>query len=63
MIEIDWLKLRAEANLTQREIAEKAGISESSYHGYENGYHVPSIYRTVDMLEVLGYTLKLEEKV
>lgn len=61
MTHIDWLTLRVEAGLTQRETAHRAGIAESSYNGYENNHHVPKFYTVIDLLEVFGYTLTLEK--
>ncbi len=49
-------ELRERANLTQRELAEKLDISESSICLYEKGLRKPSI----DMLPKLAELLKVD---
>lgn len=34
---------REELNLTQKQVADKCGIKESQYQGYERGRHEPMI--------------------
>ena len=47
-------QLRLEANLTQRELAEKADVSERTIIGIEQGQTVPSLETLIRLRKVLG---------
>lgn len=49
--------LRKTANLTQREMAEKVHIVQSTYAGYENGHHQPDIEVLIQLAKFHGVTL------
>lgn len=48
--------LRATARLTQKELAEKAHVSEASIKCYENGENVMSLEAAVGIATALGVT-------
>ena len=48
--------------ITQFEIAERAGSSKSDIGGYENGRHLPRLHTLEAWAEVLGYELTLQPK-
>ena len=47
---------RAKARLTQRELADRANVSEASIKGYENGENVMSLEAAVGIANALGVT-------
>jgi transcriptional regulator with XRE-family HTH domain len=46
--------LRRAANLTQAELAERAGLSEQTIYKLENGLHVPGLDSMRGLAEVVG---------
>lgn len=48
------LKARQAAGFTQQQVWEKAGISESSYKGYENGHRPPPGDKIATLAKILG---------
>ena len=48
--------LRATARLSQKELAEKSGVSESAIKGYENAENVMSLEAAVKLANVFGIT-------
>ena len=46
--------LRAEARLSQKELAELSNVSEASIKGYENGKNVMSLEAAVKLANALG---------
>ncbi|OKN88412.1 hypothetical protein AM469_006062 [Pseudomonas aeruginosa] len=49
-------KFRAARGLTQQQVYEAAGVSKSSYTGYEAGHGMPSADKALAMAKVLGVT-------
>ncbi len=49
-------ELRAKANLTQEDLAEKAGISISTLRNHEQGHRLPSWSAVVKLAKALGVT-------
>ena len=56
-------ELRKKAQLSQKDIAERTGISQAEISKFENkGAEVRSVARINTLFECLGYELKLSEK-
>lgn len=51
-------ELRQQANLSQKEIAEKVGISELAYQRYEYGTRVPEARTAIRIAQALGTTVE-----
>ena len=49
--------LRNEVGLKQKDIAEKVGIAQQTYAGYESGRHEPSLDLAIRLAEEYGVTL------
>lgn len=47
---------RARANISQEQLANKAGISAASIFGYENGLMVPGVDKAYAIAQALGCT-------
>ena len=61
----DFIKLRSELNLTQKEMAEEAGVVREMIAVIENRKKHPQINTLIKILEPFGYTLsivKIEDK-
>ena len=52
---MDIATMRKQANITQEEIAKKAGIARSSYTNIENGERRPSVETAKKIAAVLGF--------
>lgn len=50
-------KCRKEKNLTQRELAEKVGVSDKSVSKWENGKCLPDVSLYMELCEILGITI------
>ena len=50
-------KHRAEADMSQQELADRVGASVASVSNWENGDYMPSLRTTVRIADVLGVTL------
>jgi transcriptional regulator with XRE-family HTH domain len=51
-----WLKiLRNSKNMTQADLANKAGISQQYYSFIENGDRVPSVDKAQSIANILGF--------
>ena len=48
---------RAEADLSQQELAEKLGVSRQTINAIEKGDYNPTIKLCIGICRVLGYTL------
>src|SRR5438874_10143642 len=60
---VAWALLRearSEAGLTQRALAERAGVAQSEIARIENGRQEPSFPRLQQLLRAAGFDLKLE---
>ena len=49
--------LRTEINATQREIADRIGVAQQTYAGYEKGKHEPSIELMIRLADVYTVTM------
>lgn len=61
----DFIKLRSELDLTQKEMAEEAGVVREMIAVIENRKKHPQINTLIKILEPFGYTLsivKIEDK-
>jgi transcriptional regulator with XRE-family HTH domain len=55
-IKRDWLvNLRNQLDLSQKDVADKIGISRSAYAGYETGRRDPSIQNAKAIAELLNF--------
>ena len=57
----DLVRIRKDAHLTQKEIAEKANIIRETIAKVENQIVSPQVNTLIKILEPLGYTLKIEK--
>lgn len=59
-----YIKIRYESNLSQRELANRIGIAQSTIARMEKNMHSMSIGNFVKVLSALGYKLEIvkEEK-
>lgn len=51
-------ELRKALGLTQKELAEKAGITHAAINRYENGLRVPSVNIAIRIAHALGCTVE-----
>ena len=58
----EYIKLRYESQISQRELANRIGIAQSTIARMEKNMHSMSIGNFVKVLDVLGYKLKIVEK-
>ena len=57
-----YIKIRYESNMSQRELAKKIGIAQSTIARMEKNMHSMSIGNFVKLLDALGYKLEIIEK-
>ena len=57
----EFIKLRKDANLSQQDIANQSKIIRTTIARIENGMNSPQVKTLLQMLEPLGYTLKIEK--
>ena len=57
----EFIKLRKSANLSQQEIANQSKVIRTTIARIENGMNSPQIKTMLQILEPLGYTLKIEK--
>ena len=57
-----YIKIRYESNMSQRELAKKIGIAQSTIARMEKNMHSMSIGNFVKVLDALGYKLEILEK-
>ena len=55
-------KIRLDRGLTAKELAEKAGISDSTIHAYERGDSIPKLATFIKIVDALGYKIVLVMK-
>ena len=55
----DFIKLRSELNLTQKEMAEESGVVREMIAVIENRKKHPQINTLIKILEPFGYTLSI----
>ena len=58
----EYIKLRYESQISQRELANRIGIAQSTIARMEKNMHSMSIGNFVKVLDVLGYKLKIVNK-
>ena len=56
------IKLRNELKLTQRELAEKSGVSQPNIVRFEHINHSATLATTLRILNAMGYSLKIYKK-
>ncbi len=57
-----YLKIRYESNLSQRELANRIGIAQSTIARMEKSIHSMSIGNFCKLLSALGYKLEIVKK-
>ena len=57
-----YIKIRYESNMSQRELASRIGIAQSTIARMEKNMHSMSIGNFVKVLDVLGYKLEIIKK-
>ena len=58
----EYLKIRYASNISQRELASKIGIAQSTIARMEKNMHSMSIGNFTKLLDVLGYKLDIVKK-
>ena len=58
----EYIKIRYESKLSQRELAKKIGIAQSTIARMEKNMHSMSIGNFTKLLDVLGYKLEIRKK-
>ena len=57
-----YIKIRYESNISQRELAKRIGIAQSTIARMEKNMHSMSISNFTKLLSALGYKLEIVEK-
>lgn len=57
-----YIKIRYESNMSQRELASKIKIAQSTIARMEKNMHSMSIGNFIKLLDVLGYKLEIIKK-
>ena len=57
-----YIKIRYESKMSQRDLAKKIGIAQSTIARMEKNMHSMSISNFTKLLSVLGYKLEIVEK-
>ena len=58
----EYIKIRYESNVSQRELADKIGIAQSTIARMEKNMHSMSIGNFTKLLSALGYKLEIRKK-
>lgn len=58
----EYIKIRYESKLSQRELAKKIGIAQSTIARMGKNMHSMSIGNFTKLLDVLGYKLEIRKK-
>ena len=58
----EYIKIRYESNISQRELASRIGIAQSTIARMEKNMHSMSIGNFIKLLDVLGYKLEIVKK-
>ena len=58
----EYIKIRYESKLSQRELAKKIGIAQSTIARMEKNMHSMSIGNFTKLLDALGYKLEIRKK-
>ena len=57
----EFIRLRKDAKLSQQDIADQSNIIRTTIARIENQMNSPQVKTLLQMLEPLGYTLKIEK--
>ncbi|MBR1376239.1 MAG: helix-turn-helix transcriptional regulator [Bacilli bacterium] len=57
-----YIKIRNESNISQRELAQRIGIAQSTIARMEKNMHSMSISNFIKLLDALGYKLEILKK-
>ena len=57
----EFIRLRKDAKLSQQDIAEQSNVIRTTIARIENKMNSPQIKTMLEILEPLGYTLKIEK--
>ena len=57
----EFIQLRKDAHLTQQEIADQSEVIRTTVARIENKMNSPQVRTMLQILEPLGYTLKIEK--
>ena len=57
-----YIKIRYESNISQRELASRIGIAQSTIARMEKNMHSMSIGNFIKLLDALGYKLEIINK-
>ena len=57
-----YIKIRYESNISQRELASRIGIAQSTIARMEKNMHSMSIGNFAKVLDALGYKLEISKK-
>lgn len=57
-----YIKARNESNVSQRKLAQKAGLAQSTIARMEKNLHSASLSTFIKMLNALGYQLEIKKK-
>lgn len=58
---IEFIRLRKDANLSQQDIANQSEVIRTTIARIESGMNSPQVKTMLQILEPLGYTLKIEK--
>lgn len=58
----EYIKIRHESKMSQKDLAQKIGIAQSTIARMEKNMHSMSIGNFTKLLSVLGYELKISKK-
>ena len=58
----DFIKMRHDLGLTQKEMAERSGVLRDKIAKIEAGLYSPNLTSLLKILGPLGYTIKIEKK-
>lgn len=56
------VKIRKAEKISQSELAKRVGCSQQSVSRIEQKLHVPTLKSLTDLVEAMGYELKIEKK-
>ena len=57
----EFIRLRKDANLSQQDVANQSKVIRTTIGRIESGMNSPQIKTMLQILEPLGYTLKIEK--
>lgn len=57
------VRIRKAEKISQSELAKRVGCSQQSVSRIEQKLHVPTLKSLTDLVEAMGYELKIEKKI